>query len=161
MDLRLIQQTRTLLADSETVAVIATAGADGTPQLSVSRHLELLDDGRLLHLELLESSETSRNLLRALWFDKQVTIILHGTSGQSLVLHGKPVKAHISGPVFRQYYEMIRHRLGDAGLAAVWLIEPKDISDDSYQTRRRIEKEHFPFHLHLDQLAKKEEQHHA
>jgi hypothetical protein len=161
MDLQLIHKARTLLVDSETVAVIATAGTDGTPQLTVSKHLELLDDGRLLHLELFESSETSRNLLRALWFNKQVAVILHGTSGQSLVLQGKPVKAHISGPVFRRYYETIRHRLGDVGLAAVWLIEPDDIRDDSYETRRRIEKERFPFHLHLDQLAKVEEHHHA
>jgi hypothetical protein len=161
MDSQLIHKARTLLVDSETVAVIATVGADGSPQLTVSKHLELLDDGRLLHLELLESSETSRNLLRALWFDKQVAVMLHGTNGQSLVLQGKPVKAHISGPVFRQYYETIRHRLGDAGLAAVWLIEPDDIRDDSYETRRHIEKEQFPFHLHLDQLAKKEEHHNA
>src|SRR6185369_468035 len=109
-------QTRTLLADPATVAIIATSGSDGSPHLTVSRHLELLEDGRLLHLELLESSETSRNLLRALWFDTRVAVILHGGNGQSLELRGKPVKAHISGPLFRRHYEAIRARLGDAGL---------------------------------------------
>jgi len=155
------QEVRTLLAAPGTVGVIAAADAGGTPRLSVSRHLELLDDGRLVHLELFESSETSRNLLRALWFDRQVAVILHGANGHSLELQGKPVKAHISGPVFRHYYEAIRIRLGDVGLAAVWLIEPEAIRDDSLQTRRQTEKELFPFHLHLDQLAKKEGHRHA
>jgi hypothetical protein len=152
MAVTLDPETRDLLADPATTGIIATVDEEGIPQVTVSRFLRA-DGDHLIHLELLESSPTTRDLLRSLWFDRKVAVLLKGEGGESRVIRGRAIRTHISGPVFRSCYETVRGLLGDAGLAGVWVIEADEIIDDTYETRRVLEKERFPFHLHLDQLA--------
>jgi hypothetical protein len=143
----------TLLDDAATLATIATLDENGAPRSVPSPFLRLDEKGRLVHLELLETSTTHRNLLRSIWFDRPVSITLSGWDGRVLVATGRPHKAHISGPLFSDCYREVRDRLGDADLAAVWLIEPEEIRDESYQIRKVQEEALHPFHLHLDRLA--------
>src|SRR5690349_2423960 len=98
MAVALDQETRDLLADPTTIGIIATTDGEGSPQVSVSRYLKADEEGRLVHLELLESSPTTRNLLRSLWFDRKVAVLLQGKEGQSRVIRGRAIKTHISGP---------------------------------------------------------------
>ena len=67
-------------------AVIATIGEDGAPYSVPSPFFSIDEDGRLIHLELLETSATHRNILRSLWFDKPVTVTVQGADGSILVL---------------------------------------------------------------------------
>lgn len=142
-----------LLSKEGTVACIATIDEQGAPHAVPSPFLRLDPQGRLLHLELLETSTSHRNLLRSIWFKTQVSITLTNNDGQVLVVTGIPHKAHVSGPLFSDYYRLVRSSLGDADLAAVWLIEPEQVRDETYATRKTREEALHPFHLHLDRLA--------
>jgi len=142
-----------LLGDPARTASIATLDENGGPHNVPSPFLRLDEKGWLVHLELLETSTTHRNLVRSIWFDKPVSLTLTGGDGRVLVILGRPYKALVSGPLFSSYYNEVRARLGDADLAAVWLIEPQQIRDETYQFRKEREEALHPFHCHLDRLA--------
>lgn len=158
MSEKLLQLIGPLLEDSATVATIATLDEDGTPRSVPSPFLRQDEKGRLVHLELLETSTTHRNLLRSIWFNRPVSVTLSGRAGRVLVATGRPHKAHVSGPLFSDYYREVRSRLGDADLAAVWLIEPLQVRDETYLIRKEREEALYPFHLHLDRLAVADDQ---
>jgi len=143
----------TLLEDIATTAGIATLDEYGAPHCVPSPFLRLDENGRLVHLELLETSTSHRNLLRSIWFERPISVTLTGKDGRVLVVTGRPHKAHVSGPLFSSYYCEVRSRLEDADLAAVWLIEPLQIRDETYLVRKLREEALHPFHLHLDRLA--------
>lgn len=143
----------TLLKDPASAATIATLDENGAPCSVPSPFLRLGDNGRLVHLELLETSTTHRNLVRSIWFERPVSVTLTGSDGRVLVATGQAVKAHVSGPLFSDYYREVRARLGDADLAAVWLIEPLQVRDETYRVLKEREEERYPFHRHLDRLA--------
>jgi|WetSurMetagenome_2_1015567.scaffolds.fasta_scaffold00013_50 hypothetical protein len=143
-------------------SVLETAGAEGTvtttdeqgnPYSVVSPFLHLNEDGFLVHLELLETSRTNRNLLHSLWFDRHVVVSVAGRDGRNIVIRGVPAKATISGPVFRKYYEQARNALGDADLATVWFIAPYEVINETYAVRKEEEEARYPFSIHIDRLA--------
>ena len=152
------QPVRELLEDTATVGTIATLDESGAPHAVPSPFLHLDPDGRLVHLELLETSNTHRNLLRSIWFDRPVTVSLSGTGGSVTVVKGRIHKVHVSGPLFSSYYRKVREQLGDADLAGVWLIDAQEIIDETYALRKAREEALHPFFRHLDRLAHKETQ---
>ncbi len=143
-----------LLGDGETTKVLATLDADGFPHAVVKQSLQPGDNGEIIYLELLESSRTNKNLVRSLWFGQKVAIALKGKDGRSWQVKGRPVKTHITGPLFQRHYANIRERFGDADLAAVWVIEPEEVIEESFAVRRSEEEQKHPFFTHLDRLAK-------
>ena len=142
-----------VLKDPSTVGIIATLDESGIPHAVPSPFLRLDEKGRLVHLELLETSTSHRNLLRCIWFEQPVSVTLSTPAGRVLVITGRPYKAHVSGPLFSSYYREVRSLLGDADLAAVWLIEPQQVREETYKFRKEREETLHPFHLHLDRLA--------
>src|SRR5690349_14028833 len=120
MSHQLNPEVQALLADPATVKVVATTDENGAPYVTASPFLQVADNGRLIHLELLETSTTNRNLVRSLWFDRPLAVTLIAGDGRSYVLKGKPVKALITGPLFSHHYRQVRAVLGDVDLAAVW-----------------------------------------
>lgn len=142
-----------LLNTPGTIGILATLDDRDAPHATPSPFLSLDIRGRLVHLELLETAPSHRNLLRSIWFDRPVSVTLAGQDGRVLVVSGTAHKAHVSGPLFSDYYQQVRSRLGDADLAAVWLIEPTQVRDETYATRKTHEEELHPFHRHLDRLA--------
>jgi len=144
----LSQELIDLIRNRSVIKVLVTLDEQGAPYAVRSPFLQIGDTDELVHLELLEKSETNRNLLRSLWHEKKIVI-----SVGDLVIRGRPVKAHISGPLFRQYYEQVRTVIPDADLSTVWLIEPEEVVDESYTIRKQQEEEQFPFSVHLDRLT--------
>lgn len=143
----------TLLAESGTIATIATLDETGAPQSVPTPFLKQDESGRLLHLELLETSTTHRNLLRSIWFERPVSVTLSGRDGELLVISGLPYKALVSGRIFTACYREVRSLMGDVDLAAVWLIEPHTLRDESYLVRKVKEEAAHPFYQHLDRLV--------
>lgn len=141
-----------VLAHPATHKVIATIDEDGSPHAVPSPFLHARPDGLLVHYELLETSATNRNLLRGLWFDRKFAVTLVGALGQTFVIKAVPAKAEISGPAFGRAFESVRSVLGDADLAAVWLLRPQAVIDETYTTRKRDEEDRHPFSIHLDRL---------
>jgi predicted pyridoxine 5'-phosphate oxidase superfamily flavin-nucleotide-binding protein len=153
MPTKLTSHVRELLEDPATVGTIATLDESGAPHAVPSPFMHIDADGRLIHLELLETSLTHRNLLRSIWFDRPVTVSLSGTGGSVTVVKGRVHKVHVSGPLFSSYYRDVREQLGDADLAGVWLIDPHEVIDETYALRKVREEELHPFFRHLDRLA--------
>ncbi|MBI1920990.1 MAG: pyridoxamine 5'-phosphate oxidase family protein [Geobacter sp.] len=154
MSAQLTNEIIDLLKDKETTKVLATLDADGFPHAVVKQSLQPGEDGNILYLELLESSRTNKNLVRSIWFDRKVAIALKGKDGRSWQIKGKPVKTHITGPLFQKHYTAVRKRLGDVDLAAVWVIEPEEVIEETFAARRAEEERKHPLFTHLDRLAR-------
>lgn len=142
-----------LLNDDTATKVLATVDSKGAPHLAITRHLHAAEDGTIHYLELLESSKTNANLLRALWFDRPVTIGLADRHGARIEIRGRPVKAHIVGDLFQAHYRSLRETLGDVDLAAVWVIRPEAVEDQSFAVAKAREEADHPVFIHLDRLA--------
>lgn len=142
-----------LLDEPHTTKVIATTTESGRPYAVPSPFLHLDNEGFFAHPELLETSNTNRNLLRSLWFDKSASITLSGKDGSCFLIHGTVFKAIISGPVFSRNYENVRKKLGDADLSTLWLIRPEEVINESYGERKVEEERRYPFSIHLDRLS--------
>ena len=147
------REIASVLAEPGSAGFITTLDGEGMPGSVPSPFLRLDGDGRLVHLELLETSTTHRNLLKSIWFDRPLSVTLTARDGRVLVVSGRPHKAIVSGPLFSSFYSEVRSRLGDADLAAVWLIEPLNVRDETYLLRKSREEALHPFHLHLDRLV--------
>lgn len=154
MAVQLIKEIIDLLDNKETTKVLSTLDADGFPHAAVKQSLQSGKNGTILYLEFLESSRTNKNLVRSIWFNKKVAIALRGQQGQSYQIKGTPVKTHITGPLFQEHYAAVREKHGDVDLAAVWEIEPEEIIDEAFATRRAEEEAAHPLFLHLDRLAR-------
>jgi len=151
MGIRLNDELVALLRDEQTSKVLATVDADGTPHAVVKQSLTVSDDGRLVHHELLESSRTNKNLLRAIWFGGRVSVTVR-RGDESWQVKGRPVRAHVAGPLFQREYVRVRERLGDVDLAAVWVIEPEEAVDQSFSRRKDREESAHPHFVHLDRI---------
>ena len=139
-----------LVNDPATVKILATVDPDGAPHAVVKQSLHVAADGKLHYLELLETSTTNRNLVHSIWFDRLVTIALIGTD-RRVQIKGRPVKNHITGPLFLEHYRRIRER-GD--LAGVWVIAPVQVIDENLAARRSAESARHPAFIHLDRIAR-------
>ncbi len=142
-----------LLTDSRTSKVLATVDEKGFPHAVAGVPLHIGEQGNLLYLEYFESSATNKNLTRSIWFDGVVAIAL-SNAGQSFQIKGRPIKNHITGPLFLKFYQEIRSIQGDVNLASVWEIEPVEIIDEGQDARREYEHTKRPFFTHLDRIAR-------
>lgn len=142
-----------LLKDERTIKILATTDQKGVPHVVFKQSLHVGPNGDLLYLELLESSQTNKNMIGSLWFDRQVAVALKGQDGSSYQIKGKVRRALVAGPLFQQYYVSVRERLGDVDLAGVWVIEPEQVSNQKYTVRKKQEEERRPLFTHLDRLA--------
>jgi hypothetical protein len=150
------QEIRALLVDPSTVKVLATLDEAGIPHAVVRQSLQLGDDGNLFYNEFLESSRTNKNLVRSIWYDRQVSIAIHGSQGQNYQIRGIPVKTHITGPLYQKQYSELRQKNGDVDLAAVWIIEPLEVIDENFAVLNAEQEKNRPFLKHLDRLARQE-----
>jgi hypothetical protein len=154
MGVQLNQEVIELLGNPQTFKVLTTVDAKGVPHAVVKESLTLGEDGNILVLEWTESSRTNRNLVRSIWFDQTVSILLKGEGPVAWQIRGLPIKAHVSGPVFQKHCVALRARLGDVDLAAVWVIRPEEVIDESPSVRHEEESTSRPTFIHLDRLVR-------
>lgn len=145
-----------LINNRESIKVLATLDENGAPHTAVKQSLHINQEGQIVYLELLESSRTFKNITRSLWHDQYVSITVNGDD-TSYIIKGKPVRIHICGSLFEQHYTSVRERLGDVDLAAVCIIEPDEVGNQTYRERLEQQEERNPFFKHLDRLAAKRE----
>jgi hypothetical protein len=142
------------LNELDALKVLVTLDEHGAPHPTPKGSLRW-DGERIVSWEILESSHTNRNLTRSIWFDKPVAILLVTADKQAYKIAVKPVRNLTSGKDFTRHYEEAEERRG-LGIAAVWLFEPVEITDQSAKTRIAEEHAARPYFTHLDRLAKKD-----
>ncbi|PKU22123.1 hypothetical protein [Telmatospirillum siberiense] len=142
-----------LLDDETTVKALATVDASGVPHLEIPLALFAGGDGTIHYLEPLESSATNRNLVRSVWFDAPLAVILRAADGRTAHIRGTAIKVHVAGPLFQRHYTALRDRLGDVDLAGVWVIRPDEITWKTFDAALAREAAEHPSFIHLDRLA--------
>ncbi|MDF2934706.1 MAG: hypothetical protein K0Q90_79 [Paenibacillaceae bacterium] len=147
------EQAARLLHDPTATKILVSNDRYGSPQIVVDPTITLNEDGCIVYLELLETSESNSNLVNSLWFKKDVA--LHVTDGTvSFQVKGIPTRSIVSGPVFGHYYRQAQNRDPEDDLSTVWIIEPRSLTNETYTVKRQQERENHPLTIHLDRLAK-------
>ena len=154
MTTKLNEEIIALFNSSDSTKAIATVDNHGAPHVAVKPFIYVDERGKLLYLELVEASRTQKNLVRSIWFDKKVSVSVSGPNGQSWQIKGKPIKALVTGDLFLHHYKVVREKLGDIDLSAVWVIEPEEIINENILVRYAEEELAHPVFRHLDRLLK-------
>jgi len=154
---RLPPEILTLLEAPDTVKALGTVGPDGVPHVTYKGSLRADGAGNLVFAELIEASTTNRNLTWSIWFRKPVTITLLAADRRSFQIHGLPVKAHVSGPLFEKCYRDLRARLGDVDVSTVWVVEPTGWADETPAVRLAAAERDHPLLKHVDRFVKTSE----
>lgn len=154
MHVQLTQEVIELITAADSSKVLATIDEQGVPHVTIEQSLHVGDDGNLHYLEPLETSRANRNLVGSIWFDRTVAIAIRGKDGRIFQIKGKPLKAVITGELFQRHYSALREQHGDVDLAAVWIIEPQEVTEETFVTLQTNEEAQRPFFRHLDRLAK-------
>lgn len=146
-----------LLNDPATGKIVGTVDEHGVPHLVVKGSLTTLDDETIVFAEGFEGTQSNRNLVRSIWFDRKVSVnITRGLS--SYQIKGRPYKYLITGSTFRTMIDRARARRGpEADIAGVWVIVPEEIRNESPVVRATdILENRGQFHNHLDVLRRDE-----
>lgn len=147
------EKIKSYILDKDSVKVLATVDKHGNPHVVAKGSLTVDEEGRLLYLELLESSRTNKNMIYSLWFEKRIAVNIITSQRKSILIKGRPVKTLIAGEVFEKYYAFVQQRDSENDLAAVYYIDVEEVIDESYPVRRAEETAKHPLYIHLDRLA--------
>lgn len=143
-----------LINDSESIKVLATSDEEGNPHTAFKESLTVLEDGNLAFGEEFEGSQTNVNLVRSLWFNKSVELIVRNKDGTTFQIKGRPYRYDHAGPLFKKFYLAEREKRGpDSELAGVWIITPEEFSDETYEVKKKREDERHPFFRHFDRSS--------
>ncbi|WP_054749851.1 pyridoxamine 5'-phosphate oxidase family protein [Ruminiclostridium josui] len=125
MAITINNEIRELLRDKQTLKVLASVDKTGKPHVAFKGSIDVDEDGNLYYLEVLESSQTNKNLTNSIWFDKYVAINIFGANKKSYQIKGIPVKLHISGPLFEEKYKQAVEKHPGIGISGIWVIRQK------------------------------------
>lgn len=142
-----------LLGDPETVKVLATVDREGRPHVAFKGSIHVNGRGQLEYFEIIESSQTNKNLVSSIWFNKPVAVNILGKDKTSFQIKGKPVKALISGREFEGHYRKLKEERG-LDLSTVWIIDAEEVIEETFAKRRSEEEAQHPLFRHLDMLVK-------
>ena len=148
-------ELKKLVNDPDSIKVLGTVDEKGIPHVVPKDSFRLLDDNKIAYAEELDSSLSSKNMVRAIWFDKMVSISVT-KDDTCYQIKGKPYKCLITGPVFKEFLLNERARLGsNADIQSVWIITPSEIRNESRNVRKKEERVKDPhYNVHLDLLKK-------
>jgi hypothetical protein len=122
------------------IAALATTGEDGAPHV-VYKAVRALDADTLAVPEVVETSESGKNMLRAVWEDRRVAVnVLEPATGKSVQLKGAVTEYVFFGPVFEEMFERL-DPVTKTGVAGVWLVHVDDVRDNSLGVRIAAEVE--------------------
>lgn len=142
--------------DPKSIKVLASVDRHGVIHNVCKGSVLATDDGWLKYWELLESSQTNKNVTYALWFDKEIAINVITEDRRSYQIKGIPRKNLNAGREYEENYIKAQEKNKDNDLAAVYYIEPTYVKEESYSVRLEEEREKHPLYMHLDRVAKKD-----
>jgi len=151
----LLQQVQSIVADPGSLKIVSALNENGTIHSAPKGSLKVNAAGQLEYIEVLESSSSYKNVIRSLWFDKKVSVLVIGADKRSYEITGNVKRILTAGRYFENAYSTILEKRGH-GIAAVIQIDIESITDFDISKRiERQEREHF-FFTHLDRFAVQE-----
>ena len=151
---KLPREAADIIRDSGSIKILTTVDEEGNPHAAFKEDLTVLEDGNLAFGEAFEGSQTSVNLVRSIWFGKNVELTVRNGSGTTFQIVGKPYRYAHSGPLFKKFYRAEREKRGaDSELAGVWIILPENVRNETYEVRKKEEDEKHPFFRHFDRTS--------
>ncbi len=154
MAITLSENVIELLRNRESKKVLATVDKNGIPNVSFKGSITVNEEGKIELIELLETSQTNKNLTYSLWFDKTVAISVWGEGGTEYEIKGIPRKVHIDGPYYEKKYVESLERNPINDISGVWIIEPTEVRNQTYAERKKEQDEKYPIIGHLDKDRK-------
>lgn len=152
MAAKITEEVKKILNSENSIKVLATVDKEGIPHVAFKNSIHVNEDGYIEYLELIESSRTNKNMVYSIWFGKTVIInVLEGK--RSFLIRGIPYRSIIAGREFEKAYCRVQEKKGKIDLGAVWLIEPIEIIEETFEKRRVEEEEAHPILKHLDRLV--------
>lgn len=151
MGVQLDEKVKALLKDPKSRKALASVDKDGGLHLVFKGSITVNDDGNIQYFDLNETSQTNKNLTYSLWFSKQVAINVLGEDRTSYQIKGVPVRAIVNGQEFEDAYVSVQKRLGkEYDLSTIWIIEPTEITEETFSARQAEERRKYPLIGHLD-----------
>lgn len=147
------EHIRSILSEPETLKLLATVSPDGIPHAAFKGTLRAEGD-ELVYYDLLQSSDTNKNLVHAIWYDRTVSVTILSKNREVYQILGKPDRCITAGREFEDTYRALNKKFGDTDLNAIWYIRPEKIRDNSLKARREFEKENFDILTRLDSILK-------
>lgn len=154
MAIEISKEVQEAIEDPESIKVLATVDRHGNVHVVPKGSITVTEEGQIRYWELLEGSQTNKNVTYALWFDKQVAINIITKERRSYQIKGIPRKSLIAGHEYEEAYVAAQERSAQNDLAAVYYIEPTEVIEESYRVRLEEENKKHPLYIHLDRLAK-------
>lgn len=148
-------KVKELLKAKESKKALATVDKQGEVHVVFKGSLTVDDAGNLIFLELLETSQTNRNLTYSIWFDKKVAVNVLGNDGTSFEIRGIPERVILTGPEFEEKYKEVRAHNPKADLSGIWIIKPTDVREETFTVRLQDEIDNYPIIGHMDRDAVK------
>jgi len=157
MSIQLSDEVINAIKDPQSVKVMATISKEGIPHVTAKGSLTVDDNGRIRFLELLEKSQTQKNLVYSIWFDKIVAVNVITQDKKSYQIKGKIYKTINSGREFQDAYVATQEKYGyDIDVSAIWLVDVDEVTEETFAARRDELETKYPYELHVDRLAKDE-----
>lgn len=124
------------LRDSQTMKTLTTTDKEGLPHTVYKLSLTVLDDGLLGYLEMIERSRTYKNMLYHHWDKRKVAVSIYNPeNGLAYQIKGIPTRCILEGPIWEMFRDQCWAMMPDAEPAAVWLISPDEVLNESYPAR--------------------------
>ncbi len=142
-----------LLEDPESVKLLTTTDKDGVPHTVLKGSLAALDEDFLAYVELFEGSRSQKNMLHNLWFKKLVTIAVC-KGGLAYQIKGEPYRFIIEGALRDSFFKEVWKRMPEANPSGVWLIRPKEVIDESYETQLKKEQDRINYSIWFQYLGR-------
>ncbi len=150
MAVELGDDIKALLQEKDTIKAVASVDRDGNPHVTYKGSLHINGDGNLEFYELIESSQTNKNFVSSIWFKHKVAINILGKDKRSYQIKGTPYKAIIAGREFQKHYNLLQAQFDNIDLSTIWVIEPEEVIEESFEKRRQEEEKAHPLLGHLD-----------
>jgi len=154
MAVEISRELADIIADKDTLKVIASIDKNGDPHVVYKGSLSVNEQGYLEYYEVIETSQTNKNLTNSIWFNKKIAINILSKDKKSFQIKGIIYKAITSGKYFEKAYKQLHERPGSPDLSTVWIITPEKIIDESFAVRLKEETERHPHIIHLDKIVK-------
>lgn len=157
MAVTLSKEVLEAIRDKESSKILITVDKDGVPHGSKKGSIHVNEKGQIEFYELIETSQTQKNLVYSIWFNKKVAISISTKDRKNYLIKGTPYKDIISGREFQKAYVALQEKLGeDTDLSSIWIINVEEVKEQTYSVRREQETAANPIVYHMDRIVKDE-----